>query len=107
MSSKHFWMPAALALGMMFTGAGMAHAQQAGATDPSIFNTGGPGATNDSRPTLVLPEVPSARAAAHPGIGALASGWSNVGGPYINSRGRAQATNVSPDDATTGRYARR
>jgi hypothetical protein len=99
---------AALSLGILFAGGiSTGHAQQAGATDPTLFNTGGPGTTNDTRPTLVLPQRPSATAAAHPGDGAAVSGWSPVGGPYTNSRGRALTSNAATDQAASNRLAQR
>jgi hypothetical protein len=90
-----------------------AHAQlagQAGATDPTVFNTGGPGQTNSMRPTLVLPQTPDRQAALHPGDGAVAAqgmivGWSNVNGPYSGPDGQVLATNHLPGDQPSSRMA--
>jgi hypothetical protein len=109
MSNTRFWMPvAALCLGMTFAGSlDAAHAQQAGATDPSLFNTGGPGQTNDTRPTLVLPDRAPEAAAARPGDAAVNSGWSSAGGPYTDGRGHAVSSRDGTDGATTARLAQR
>jgi hypothetical protein len=103
MSRLGFWMPTS-ALGLAFaSGVSMAHAQQAGAVDPTTFNlqTG-----NQTRPTLVLPEhVPpqvAANTAAHG-----SDGWSPAGGPYISADGRVLATNQLPGDTPRTKVAGR
>jgi hypothetical protein len=98
MIKTRFLVPAAaLGLGMMLAG-GLrpADAAQAGATDPSLFNTEGPGAANTSRPTLVLPEREPANAAAHPADSAPNSGWSPVGGPYSTKNGGSERSGLAP-----------
>jgi hypothetical protein len=105
MSRLMSWMPVA-ALGFaLLGGVSVAHAQQAGAIDPSMYNTGGPGATNSTRPTLVLPEtVPASVAENHFNPN---NGWSSAGGPYMGPNGQALATNSQPGTAPVPRYAGR
>jgi hypothetical protein len=106
MSRLGFWMPVA-ALGLALVGgASMAHAQQAGAVDPSTYNLEGPGAANAMRPTLVLPHHVPAEVAQNPGDPANA-GWSPVGGPYMSANGRALATNELPGDTAPTNVAGR
>lgn len=94
------------ALGTLVVG-GMssAHAQQAGAVDPSYYNTAGPGVVNETRPTLVLPQRANVAAAANPADGAKLAGWSPVGGPYVSASGQALASNQLPGDAPTSQVA--
>jgi hypothetical protein len=106
MSRLGFWMPVA-ALGLALVGGvSVAHAQQAGAVDPSTYNLEGPGASNSTRPTLVLPQHVPAEVAQNPGDPGV-SGWSPVGGPYTASNGRALATNQLPGDTAQTNVAGR
>ncbi len=95
-----------LGLGVMVLGGiSAAHAQMAGAVDPSYYNTAGPGVSNEIRPTLVLPQHPDVAAAANPGDGAKLAGWSPVGGPYMTASGQALATNQLPSEQKATRVA--
>lgn len=71
---------------------------QAGAVNSSTFNTGDPGATNASRPTLVVPEHVPGRAATDPDRVARQPGWSTLNGPYTSNRGQPLQTRHLPGD---------
>jgi hypothetical protein len=107
MSRVAFVVPAAaLAMGLV-AGISSADARllgQAGAVDPSTYNTADP--MNGTRPTLVLPRREPQSATNPPRITA-SRGWSALNGPYTSARGRPLTVPELPGDVAPSTVARR
>jgi hypothetical protein len=97
---------AALAMGLV-AGISSADARlpgQAGAVDPSTYNTADP--MNGTRPTLVLPQrVP--QSATNPPRITASRGWSPLNGPYTSTRGRPLAAPELSNDVAPSTIVRR